>query len=417
MKKNKVLHNRGLSLISFVLFVVFLLSSCNEEGPQFREFTYPVPTVTAISTDNSFPGEVITITGSNFGEAAGAIKLYFSGKVTSVANFVSVTDNEIKGKVPTDATSGDISMSVWTNDIGVIGTITVYKQPIITSVVSKGSVSTIIAQPGEEVWISGENFLTDPAKVAVDFNGTSAPDVISITSTLIKVKAPSGYTAGNINVTFKSSYTVNGSSLAPALNPGDVSTIFLRNYMQPFTTNNMLPEQKFTGTNWATPDYWTINSAAQNQINSGATVRCGGANYGKPNMANKGELSLQAGWGDATANVVTNGKMYQTAVLPAGSYKLEIEVMESGFNSYLTSSAVYLLAVSGNTVPDLISPDTAPTALASTAINNSVAYGNTVKQSITFTLATSTEVSMGFVATLKANSYLRMNYMKLYLLP
>jgi hypothetical protein len=181
----------------------------------------------------------------------------------------------------------------------------------------------------------------------------------------------------------------------------------------------MVSAQGFTGSNWGTPDYWTVNSAAQNQLNSGATQRCGGLNFGESGYANIGQLCLQAGWGDAIGNVMTNGKMYQTVTLPAGTYRIDVQVVESGFASYLTSSNMYLVAAQGNTLPDFLTPSIAPTpALASVGIQNGVSYNATSGpvQSITFTLSQNTQVSIGFVTTMVANSYGRLNYMKLNLL-
>lgn len=395
--------------------VVSLFFAC-EAGPNFKEYTYPAQKASGISATVGFPGQNITITGTNFDTLRNAVKVWFGGVLAT--NVVSNNGTQIVVTIPAAAVSGKVGLQVWTTKTDSIGTFTVLPAPVISTVISHGMAQNI-ALPGDTVYISGRNFPTNISNVAVDFNGTAAPTITSLNPTLIKVIAPSGYTAGNVNVTFNGSFKVSGSSLAPGISAGDVSIIFLKNYMAPFTTSNMVKEQGFTGSNWGTPDYWTINSAAQNQLNGGATVRCGGANYGKTGKTNIGELSLQAGWGDAIGNVLTNGKMYQTTTLPAGSYRVNIQVVESGFQGYPNSSNMYLVVANGTTLPDLSASGTAPTGvLASVGIQNGVSYNSTSGpiQSATFTLTQTTQVSIGFVATMVANSYVRLNYLKLTLL-
>ena len=409
--KNRLIYK------AFILAVASIIFWGCEEDANYIDYSnyYPEAIANGFSPTIGFPGQEITITGTNLDTLSGAVKVWFGGIPATATDVVSSNITEVVVKVPVAAVSGQIDMQVWTTKIDSIGIFTVLPAPAISSVISKGLAANI-AEPGDLVLISGQNFLIDPEKITIDFNGTPATEIVSLSSTLIEVKAPVGYSAGMVNVTFNGDFTVVGSALAPGISPGDVSVIFLKNYMQPFTTNNMTSDQSFNGKNWGTPDHWIVNAAAQNQINSGATERCGGLNFGKPNMANVGELCMQAGWSDAIGNVITNGKIYQSTILPAGTYQVDIEVMESGFKNYQTESAVYLVVANGTTLPDLNSVDMAPSAvLSAEVIQNGIGYGNTVNQSVTFTLTEQTEVSIGFVGTLVANSYLRMNYMKLTL--
>jgi hypothetical protein len=411
----KQLLKYSLSLL--LVSTISLFFGC-EKDPDFKTYTYPAQKATGLSPAIGFPGQNITITGTNFDTLKNAVKVWFGGILATTV--VSNNGTQIVVTIPAKAVSGKVSLQVWTTKNDSIGTFTVLPAPAISSVESHG-VASNIAVAGDTVLISGQNFLTEPTKVAVDFNGTAVTNIVSLTSTLIKVITPSGYTTGYVNVTFNGNFILAGpTSLTPGITPGDISIIFLKNYMQPFTASNMTSTQGFTGSNWATPDFWTVNSAAQNQLNTGATVRCGGANFGKTGMENIGQLCLQAGWGDAIGNVLTNGKMYQTTTLLAGTYQVDIQIVESGFKTYPTSSNMYLVVASGNTLPDLTDPATAPTpALASVGIQNSVSYNATSGpvQSVTFTLSQTTQVSIGFVATMVANSYVRLNYLKLTLLP
>ena len=403
-----------LKYISLSISAIALLWGC-EKGPDFKTYTYPEQTTTGISPASGFATSYVTIKGNNFGTLAGAVKVYFGGILAT--NLVSVINDQIVVQVPSNAVSGKVSLSVWTNTIDSVGTYTVLPLPVTVSDSSRSSIAPIIAAGGDTVDIKGANFLTDPTQVTIDFNGVPAAKIVTLTAALIQVIAPASYTAGKLNVTFSGFKITCPTALAPGISKGDISIIFLKNYMPPFTTNNMTSAQGFNGSNWGTPDYWTVNSAAQNQLNGGATQRCGGLNFGKPNKKNIGELCLQAGWSDAIGNVLTNGKMYQTITLPAGDYRVDIEVVESGFQGYPNSSNMYLVVANGSTLPDLASPGTAPApALATLGVQNGVSYGSNVDKSLTFTLTQNTQVSIGFVATMVANSYVRLNYLKLNLL-
>jgi hypothetical protein len=395
--------------------LIALLQFGCEKGPDFKQYTYPAQSSSRLTPGIGFPGQNVTITGTNFDTLKGAVKVWFGGILAT--KVISNNGTQIVVQIPANGVSGKVGLQVWTTKTDSIGSFIVLPAPVISSVISHGVAATI-AQPGDTVYVSGQNFLTDQSKVAIDFNGTAAPNITLLTSTLIKVIAPAGYTGGNVNVTFNGNYTLKGDAVAPGLPSGDVTLYFLKNYKQPFTAANMASNQGFTGSNWATPDYWTINSAAQNQLNSNATVRCGGANYGKSGMANIGQLCLQAGFADPIGNVMTNGKMYQTTTLPAGKYQVDIQIKESSFSNYPTGSNLYLVVANGTALPDCVSPNTAPApALATLGIQNGKSYNNPdVVQSVTFTLTQSTQVSIGFVGTMVANSYVRLNYLKLSLL-
>lgn len=392
-----------------IFSIVILFLSC-EKGPNFREFTFPKQSVTGIYPGDGFPSQIVTITGADFGDVVGPVKVFFNGvKADSV---LTCTDNQITVKVPNSALSGKVTLTIWDHTIDSIGSFIVYPMPAITSVISKGAIAINIAQPGDEVWISGKNFITDPSKVSIDFNGTPATQITSLTENLIKVIAPEGYTAGTVNVTFNN-LKLSGSGLAPGISPGDVSVLFLKNYTQPFI-KKMTAEQTGTVTNgWATPADWIVNAAAQNQINTGATERCGGLNFGKSDATTTGQICLQAGWGDATANVLTNGKMYQTITLPAGTYQFVWTVKEFGGNA---NTHVYLTATMGTTPPNTADVPTSSQTLGYTEVTAAQDYNATpVQKSFSFTLTEQTTVSLGIVATMAANSYVRFNSVALIL--
>lgn len=94
----------------------------------------------------------------------------------------------------------------------------------------------------------------------------------------------------------------------------DVSAYALKNYNQPFTAAAGAPAEGCT-----IPADWVVNDAAKNRENGGITV--GG-------MHNN-TIFMQAanGW-DRPVKWITNGKIYQSTILPAGNYKLTVTLSE-----------------------------------------------------------------------------------------
>ena len=398
-----------LSRLALIALTITLFASC-EKGPEFREFSYPEQKVSSVYPTTGFPTQQLTITGSDFGNYTGPVKVYFNG--VKASKIISCTDNQIVVEVPADALTGKVSLQVWNHKLDSVGSFSVLPLPVLESVTSKG-IAPNIAQEGDEVWLTGKNFLTDASEVSINFNGTAATEIISATENLIKVKAPAGYTIGPVSISMMG-LTLTGTSLAPSIMPGDVSGLFLKNYKQPFATNMTAAQSGTTsGLNWATAANWITNSAAQNQINSGATERCGGLNFGKSDARTTGQITLQAGWGDAIGNVMNNGKMFQTVSLPAGSYEFVAEVKEFGRNS---NSHVYLVATTASDLPNTTDVSTSSQVLAYSEFTASQNYNATPAQKkISFTLTQPTTISLGITSTMVANTYLRLNSVSLIL--
>ncbi|VTR55252.1 DUF4998 domain-containing protein [Sphingobacterium thalpophilum] len=153
-----------------------------------------------------------------------------------------------------------------------------------------------------------------------------------------------------------------------------VTDLYLANTAFPFATSAC------SGSRWCTPAGWTLNAAARN-----FTVN--GISYGGVD-ANQGyRLSMEAGW-STTLLSITNGKMYQSPVLPAGEYELEVTV-----NSVGSTGSFYLAAAVGNSLPDIGN-------LAQEAIGYVSFTGKSGVSSIKFRLDKEQQVSMGFVCTL-----------------
>ncbi len=132
-------------------------------------------------------------------------------------------------------------------------------------------------------------------------------------------------------------------------------------------------------------------------------------------IAQFGSMSLEAGKNTATPalNSMTNGKIYQTKLLPAGEYSLEARVGNASQNT-----AIYFVANVGTQIPDISALTAKPTLLNLTNPNDASYMQITTSAqgyniAINFVLEHPTEVSFGFVAnltgSLTANQYLKIS--------
>ncbi|HVV04468.1 MAG TPA: DUF5013 domain-containing protein [Puia sp.] len=403
--KNKFLH-----IACWLVTIVMAAIGC-EKGPDFKVYKYPAQKASGISPSIGFPGQNVTITGANFDTLKGAVKVWFGG--IPVTQIVSDNGTEIVVTVPANAVSGKVGLQVWTTTNDSIGVFTVLPAPTLTSVISHGTAAAI-AQAGDTVYISGQNFLTDPSAVAVDFNGTPAPDITLLTSTLIEVITPAGYSAGGVNVTFNGNFTLNGTSLSPVIPTGDVSQFFLKNYKQPLYTSDGTLSTSMTAAQqsgrWYTPGDWNVTSNLQNHTNSYLGTAQGGLDYRATTSDNGLIFGVEAGWG---APAITDGHLWQTITLPAGDYTFETDMRENGFSW----STIYFCAAAGTSLPSTVDGTTtlgyAP--IAATNHDNGNSDNIHTVATFSFSLSTSTQISYGIVLpNLDASgNFARFQYFKL----
>lgn len=394
MKKNKTLYYKVGRLTLLLLSIVFLITSCNEEGPQFREFTYPEQTVTEISPSVGYPGINVTITGKDFGTLPKAVKIYFG---TILATVVSCEDTKIVVQVPAKAVSADVTLKIWNHDSGIIGSYTVLPAPAITSVVSANALNPVALPEVDIVTINGVNFGTDASKVAVSFSGTAAT-IQTIADNKITVMAPANYATGFVSITM-GGLTI--SSTSPIVNPnaaGDLTPYFLKNTGPGFTKSSVSGR-------WGTlAAPWITNAAAKNKS----------ATYGGYTADKADNVVGNICWETYGNTPVTNGIIYQPTSMPlsVGSYTITFKV----YSEIQTDSSVYcVVAAGGNGIPTLANLST---AIASLALPNPAVVGTTNPRvteikSFTFNITSPQVVSIGFLGNLTANNYFWVSYLKL----
>jgi len=140
---------------------------------------------------------------------------------------------------------------------------------------------------------------------------------------------------------------------------------------------------------WGILAEWITNDAAKNINGFG----------GHDTRTGQGLLSFEAGWG--TANIV-NGKIYQTAVLPAGRYKIDIDfVRNHASNDDGTNNLIYALVAEGAGLPNAIDVPSSAMAYSNLLFINPEQYR---MQSFELELTEEKEVSFGFVANLTSTS-------------
>lgn len=161
-------------------------------------------------------------------------------------------------------------------------------------------------------------------------------------------------------------------------------TYMIKNNKRPFVASS------FSG-RWGILADWTTNDACKNHGGyGGIDFGC----CGNPPAT----INLESGWG---APVITNGKIYQTITLDAGTYILNAPLLASGtaLNSgYTLSDYVYLAVAKGNILPDSSGGalETDPTTLGFKRIVNTM---NSESAVITFTITQSEQITLGISTT------------------
>lgn len=160
------------------------------KGPKGATFgwrlTTPKPVITSLSPELVGSGSTLAINGTNLCSDPADIEVQINGKRAQV---VSATSSQIVVKVPDTASGGATSVTV--SGAGLDAG----KLPVTISAVPflKG-LSTTWAWLNTPVTITGENFGTNPANVAVYMGPLRAP-VDSVTPTQIVFRVPEGFGA------------------------------------------------------------------------------------------------------------------------------------------------------------------------------------------------------------------------------
>lgn len=394
---------RNINGMFAAVLSVLLFSAC-EQDPQIKKYEYPAPEVAGMSPTIGYVSSQVVITGTNFGDRTEPVKVFFGG--VQATKVLMCKNNRIAVEVPEGATTGDVTMQIWTNDAGVIGQYTVLPTPFVESVLSDNVLGTGVAEEDDLVTISGKNFGTDVNDIEVSFNGTPAKEVRLVDETTIEAVTPRDWISGNIIITIRG-YAMTGSALFNPNAKGDVTSVYLKNYKQPFTKAN---DESWKNGEWWTPADWIQNEISFNADN-GAHVS--GMQY-KP--AEGYTLAFQHGW---QKNKYANGKMYQQVTLRPGTYKLEVTY---AYTKVLDGNFVAAFMAKGTQESDIPNTDQISALDGMKGVyaqyqtsSTDNASGKLVTQS--FALNKETDVLIGFLTTMNNgdNSYFKVTEVKLIL--
>jgi len=165
----------------------------------------------------------------------------------------------------------------------------------------------------------------------------------------------------------------------------DVTTLYLKN-AGPGIKGKDIQDS------WGTPVDWKVSASLFNPKNSD---KPGGWKGGDPNNGKIGFETLN--WGQGAQYSITNGKLWQTADLPKGSYRLSIGYQGNYGTKIEDRINLNLVVAAGSELPDV-------GALASNALAfRKITLADDQKTlEVTFTLTETTQLSMGLALTLDA---------------
>lgn len=223
-------------LLLFFAQIIFLLS-CGDDNNPIKEGDPPV--LNSITPNKGIIGQVVTLDGSNFGDARGNSFVDFNGSKPGFMDYISWTSTTIKLYVPMGTTSG----KVYVNVNGKISNSLDFEiidpsadAPFIDSLDVKE------AEIGASIIIFGRNFLNSRGTSYVEFNGVKAFNYFEWADNRIVVKVPNGASTGKV-VVWVEGKSSNGVDLIIGINPplienlnvssasiGDVISIIGKNF-------------------------------------------------------------------------------------------------------------------------------------------------------------------------------------------
>jgi RHS repeat-associated protein len=200
-------------------------------GTASNGFTFNVdatPTITSISPTSASAGTVVTITGTDLGDAQDSIQVNFNGVFVAPSG---ASETSLVVTVPASAPPSTFDLTVNVNGYSGAGqSFTVIPTPLVAGLEPTSGVS------GTSVTIMGNYFGTSQGSSTVTFNGVPAASITSWNSQYVTAVSPSNVTTGPVvvvvnNVPSSSAniFTVAnpaiGSITPPAAAPGAVVTI------------------------------------------------------------------------------------------------------------------------------------------------------------------------------------------------
>ncbi|MBN1769902.1 MAG: IPT/TIG domain-containing protein [Deltaproteobacteria bacterium] len=182
-------------------FVVAVRNRGELASPEFRVI-YP-PVIRSVHPRAGLPGSEVALRGEHLGQTPNDVQASISGVAAQV---VFVTPTEVRVRVPENAGSGVIQLTV--RDAGLVSApqpFEVWAPPAVTSL------SPSRAAPGSLVTVLGRGFLTRRGHTTATVNGVSAV-VRSVGETELSLEVPAGATTGRVTIAVRG----RGEAQSPA---------------------------------------------------------------------------------------------------------------------------------------------------------------------------------------------------------
>jgi len=194
----RITFTKNLLFKALILFIATgCLWSCKKNDP--KPAATPV-SVISLSVNSGPYNTVVVINGSGFDGAIANDKVYFNGTEATVS---AATTTQLTVRVPTGATSGNVTVSV-NNGSAANGPVFT-----ITTPVTILSLNTTYGPYNTPVIIKGTGFSVNPSNDQVYFNGKQAT-ISSATATQLNVIVPLSAGTGNVTVSVDNAAPVSG---------------------------------------------------------------------------------------------------------------------------------------------------------------------------------------------------------------
>ncbi|MES2808207.1 MAG: IPT/TIG domain-containing protein [Bacteroidota bacterium] len=191
--------------LAFVMLVMVIASCKKDENTGVvPPTTSTTPQITSVVPKNPQTGDVVTITGTNFGATATDVVVKIGSTNVTIS---SVTNTEIKFTVPTGVTSGDLAVAIKNAVVankdpqGVAITVT----PKTSATPTFTAMAPTSGKVGDVVTLTGTNFSTQTSKNKVYFTTTTGGTLVlatvkTATATQLTVEVPASTVTGGVSI-------------------------------------------------------------------------------------------------------------------------------------------------------------------------------------------------------------------------
>lgn len=361
------------------------------------------PVISNVTPEQFYIGNEINVTGTGLLDIKQEDMQILFGELTDPAEMVSWANNNgtvtMKVKIPQGIDPGKTTLRVKVLNKEFVYTnkeLTLLPTPYISEVVAPNVLNQnatsekLVVQKDDIITLKGGNFGVTSDGVEVYVDGVASDDLTiqSFGNEAITLTIGEHFTGGEVQLYYEGIPLVESGKMLTMVKTGDDITEFvLRNYKRVFETKT---EEGITDL----PAYWDMNSNAKS--------------FTRIKESNGNTNLVLADWG----NNCDNGKVWQTAILPSGSYTITVNMAECGtgggrFNSY------FMVAEGKGGDQSLPDVDANGNLSNGTIIFNKIKLtdnrGNDVISTITLNLSEDKPVTIGFVSMLFNKSYIKIS--------